>query len=283
MAEPMPAENAGCRKLDLILGGELPDGTNSYLLWRARTHAQECKFCQHKHPKAHQFLSAEVRRLERALAAELDVLRGEYLRESGVISKEALLSHAGVASLNELLLDDPREDVEQVAAALIASLSKAGRSIKQLLTTIHGEGLAWFEVVPNMFNGEEEFAWMECAGLIRQLSKETQHFFFSAVLAAELLPNLAWDQDGTAPKGIDLGVLFAVIDQVARHELKNYLEQNPAIISVDVATQPPSSYPQLDMTHLLQEIRDIMHVKKDDDEAEPSVPIMDDLFTVRPR
>src|SRR5438046_10700289 len=41
MAEPRPAENAGCRNLDLILGGELPDGTSSYLLWRARTHAQE--------------------------------------------------------------------------------------------------------------------------------------------------------------------------------------------------------------------------------------------------
>lgn len=116
---------------------------------------------------------------------------------------------------------------------------------------------------------------MECSGLIRGLSKETQHFVFSAVLAAELFPWIARDTDARMPTGVDLGVLLTVVRYFAWYELKNYLEQNPA---VDPPVTNVTNYPQLNLTPLLQAIGLNIH-KKEDEEQDTGVPIIEDLFS----
>jgi hypothetical protein len=86
--------------------------------------------------------------------------------------------------------------------------------------------LAWFNVVPNLDDGEQESAWKECAGLVRQLPIESREFVFSAALAAELLPDLAWDPVQERPKAVHLGVLYKTIQAAASRYVAAYLAEN---------------------------------------------------------
>jgi hypothetical protein len=106
------------------------------------------------------------------------------------------------------------------------SLAKAGRRVKQVFAAVHGEGMAWFNVVPDLSNDDEESARTECAGLVRCLSTESRQFAFSASLAAELLPELAWGDDTDLPTSLAMamGVLYKVIHAAAQGYIDTYFQ-----------------------------------------------------------
>src|SRR5690242_3420350 len=83
--------------------------------------------------------------------------------------------------------------------------------------------MAHFNVVVNLNDDDQEIAWRDCAGLVRLLSRESREFVFSAALAAELLPDLAWDPDPKVPTGVNLGVLYKGIQTASVRYVDNYL------------------------------------------------------------
>jgi hypothetical protein len=110
---------------------------------------------------------------------------------------------------------------EDTALLLMRSLAKARRRVKGVFAAVHGEGLVWFNVVPNLNNDEQDFARKECAGLVRQLSTESRAFAFSAALAAELFPNLASRLSPDQPLGVHIGVLYKVVQAAAPDTLNH--------------------------------------------------------------
>ncbi len=220
-----------CEWVDHIING-LPLGEEPFFLWLARTHAISCIVCQQRHPNATAFLSDLVRQQEAALVFEVEKVRGSHIQDASTICREAILARpsGAIFPLDEVLLSSRFEEESDVprdvAFTLVASLARAGRRIKKIFATAHGEGLAWFNVVPNLDDAEEESAWKECAGLVRQLSIESREFAFSAALAAELLPDLAWDPDKVRPEGLQLGVLYKAIQAAASRYVVAYLAEN---------------------------------------------------------
>jgi hypothetical protein len=106
---------------------------------------------------------------------------------------------------------------------LIKSLAEAGRCVKQVFAAVHGEGVAWFNVVPDLDDSEQEFARNECHSLIRRLSTASREFAFSASLADEVLPDFAWDRDSETPMGVRLDVLYKAVQAAARGYIEEYL------------------------------------------------------------
>ena len=165
-------------------------------------------------------------------------------------------------SLDGILLEwpssfDPSEDPgQETGAELIVRLAKAGIRVKELLTTIHGSGMACFNVVVNFGNSDEEFAWRECAGLSRSLSRESQEFLFSATLTAELFPGVRHGESFRPDEmltGVRLGVLYKAIQTVAARYLDDYLGLNSEIPVVR-ATPESATIPRGDLTQSVEHI-----------------------------
>ncbi len=131
---------------------------------------------------------------------------------------------------------------EDTALALMRVLARAGRRIKSVFAAVHGEGLVWFNVIPDLDDEEQAFARAECAGLVRQLSRESREFAFSAALAAEIFPDLARAADSEAPSGVDLGVFYKALQAAACGYAEAYVHcfENPA-------PQPLGAPARLDM------------------------------------
>lgn len=193
-------------------------------------------------------LAAMIEQAEMGLAFEIDEIRGEYMRKTSEIARRSILSRpaGSIFALDEVLLMEcspwtmeQSSGEDKTALLLMRELAFAGRRVKQVFAAVHGEGLAWFNVVPDLSHDDQDHARKECAGLVRHLSAESRQFAFSVALAAELLPDLAWAPDSDPPRGVHLGVLYKVILSAARGYVDTYLE-DPALQPLHSGGQPRS-------------------------------------------
>lgn len=234
-----------CDRVDRILQEGLvveSDNLDSVFLWRAKWHAGTCDRCQDRHPNVLESLARMITEAEAVLGLEVDKIRGEHLCEASEIARRSILSCPPVSSS----LAEESGGGEDTPLALIRNLAEAGKRIKQVFAAVHGEGLVWFNVVPDLGDSEQELARKECAGLVKQLSPESREFAFSAALAAELFPELL-GPDSEPPMGVDLGVLYKVVQAAASGYVGVYLKGTD-----DPTLKPPnlSMQHQLDTTGL---------------------------------
>ena len=226
-----------CQRVASILEGDLVlESSNLFsgFLWRARWHSSTCESCQREHPRVLVSLTAMIEQAEMGLALEIDEIRGEYMRKASEIARRSILSRpaGSIFALDEVLLMQRRSlgiteqssGEDETALLLMRELACAGQRVKQVFAAVHGEGLAWFNVVPDLSDDDQDHARKECAGLVRHLSAESRQFAFSVALAAELFPDLAWTPVSDPPQGVHLGVLYKVILSAARGYVDTYLE-----------------------------------------------------------
>jgi hypothetical protein len=167
------------------------------------------------------------------LALEIDEIRGQHLSEASEIARRVIASRPAelTFTFDQVLLagrsfQHTTSGEDDVPIVLMRSLAKAGRRVKQVFAAVHGEGMAWFNVVPELSNDDEVFARTECAGLVRRLSTESRQFAFSASLAAELLPELTWGHDTDLLKSLamGMGVLYKVVHAAAQGYIDTYFQ-----------------------------------------------------------
>jgi hypothetical protein len=247
-----------CEWVDSILEDQLVvESKNllSHFLWRSKCHAHDCATCKRKHPGVLSSLSRRIEHAEAGLALEIDEIRADHLREASQIARQSILSRPAdsIFALNDVLLLGYREWTEEQSSGetgpallLMKSLAMAGRRVKQVFAAVHGEGLVWFDVVPDLSDSDEENARKECVSLVRHLTIESREFAFSAALAAELLPDMLYAQDPDPPKGVHLGVLYKVILAAARGYVQTYLEDTvpydwPLDTPPAVESEPPQN------------------------------------------
>ena len=116
----------------------------------------------------------------------------------------------------------------------LACLTRNARLIDWQLGYFHEmEGLAGFEVFPDVHNGEAMEASRESSPLLRSVLKDVQQFIFEATLCAMLFEGHSTEEDVLATindelrHSISFNALSRIVEAAAAHCREEYFEENP--------------------------------------------------------